>query len=91
MSKLKPQKEYEKTAAYKFWAWLEGKKDPYIDRLEMKEQKEFKESKVAAVERVIEHEKLHEKIYDMEKNKEQKFFRIFYSKAVEKLTGIGIV
>ncbi len=78
MSKLRPQKEYEKTAAFKFWTWLEGKKDPYVGNLEMKEQKEFKESKVAAVERVIDHEKLHDKIYDMEKNKEQKFFRVFY-------------
>ncbi len=78
MSKLRSQKEYEKTAAFHFWKWLEGRKDPYLDRLEMQEQQEFKESKVAAVERMIDHEKLHDRIYDLSKNKEIKIFRIFY-------------
>ncbi len=78
MSKLRPQKEYEKTAAFRFFRWLEGKKDPYLDCLEMKEQQAYKESKVAAVERMIDHEKLHDRIYDLNKNKEIKIFQIFY-------------
>lgn len=78
MSKLRSQKDYEKTFAYKFWTWLSGEKDPYLNRVEMQKQKEFKESQVAAVERVIDQEKLHEKIYNLDKNKEIKIFQIFY-------------
>ena len=40
MSRLKPQKEYEKTGAFHFFRWLSGSKDPYLGEVEMKPQKE---------------------------------------------------
>ena len=40
MSKLKSEKEYEKTMAFRFFRWLSGSKDPYIGEVEMKPQKE---------------------------------------------------
>jgi len=35
MSKLRSQKDYEKTSAFRFWQWLSGEKDPYIGNMDM--------------------------------------------------------
>lgn len=78
MSKLRSQEDYEKTGSFRFWQWLSGEKDPYIDNVEMKVQQEFHESPIHAKEREIDHIKLHNKIYDIDHNKEIKFFQVFY-------------
>lgn len=78
MSKLRSQNEYEKTSSFRFWQWLSGEKDPYIDNVEMKVQDEFYELPIQAKKREIDHIKLHNKIYDIDHNKEIKFFQGAY-------------
>ncbi len=78
MSKLRSQNEYEKTSSFRFWQWLSGEKDPYIDNVEMKVQGEFHELPIQVKKREIDHIKLHNKIYDIDHNKEIKFFRGAY-------------
>ena len=36
MSRRKSDEAYEKTFAFKFFRWLSGEKDPYLDVVEMK-------------------------------------------------------
>lgn len=78
MSKLRSQNEYEKTASFRFWQWLSGEKDPYLDNMEMQVQEEFHELPIAVKKREIDHIKLHDKIYDIDHNKEIKFFQVVY-------------
>lgn len=78
MSKLRSQNEYEKTSSFRFWQWLSGEKDPYIDNVEMKVQEEFHEFPIQVRKREIDHIKLHDKIYDIDHNKEIKFFQGAY-------------
>ncbi len=78
MSKLRSQNEYEKTASFRFWQWLSGEKDPYLDNVEMQVQEEFHELPIAVKKREIDHIKLHDKIYDIDHNKEIKFFQVVY-------------
>ncbi len=78
MSKLRSQNEYEKTSSFRFWQWLSGEKDPYIDNVEMKVQEEFHEPPILIKKREIDHIKLHNKIYDIDHNKEIKFFQGVY-------------
>lgn len=44
MSRKIPEKEYKKTRSFRFKQWLDGTKDPYLDVVEMKPQKEFCEN-----------------------------------------------
>lgn len=78
MSKLRSQEDYEKTGSFRFWQWLSGEKDPYIDNVEMKVKQEYQELPILAKKREIDHIKLHNKIYDIGHNKEIKFFQVFY-------------
>lgn len=78
MSKLRDRNEYEKTSSFRFWQWLSGEKDPYVGQVEMKVQKEYVESPTLVKEREIDHIRLHNKIYDIDHNKEIKFFQVFY-------------
>ncbi len=78
MSKLRSQNEYEKTGSFRFWQWLSGEKDPYIGNMEMQVQEEFHELPIAVKKREIDHIKLHDKIYDIDHNKEIKFFQVVY-------------
>ncbi|MDD6734285.1 MAG: MnhB domain-containing protein [Lachnospiraceae bacterium] len=78
MSKMRDQKDYEKTASFHFWRWLSGEKDFYVGQLEMQKQEEFKESEEAVKERENDHARLHDKVYDLDHNKEIRGFRIFY-------------
>jgi len=52
MSRLKPQKEYEKTGAFRFFRWLSGSKDPYLGEVEMQPQKEFAVPEAAILDRM---------------------------------------
>ncbi len=78
MSKLKSEQEYEKTAAFHFFRWLSGSKDPYLDNVEMKPQEEYKEEEATIQERMREQQMIRDKVYDTEKNKRLLFFRYFY-------------
>lgn len=78
MSKLRSQNEYEKTASFRFWQWLSGEKDPYLGNVEMQVQEEFHEYPIAVKKREIDHIKLHDKIYDIDHNKEIKVFQVVY-------------
>ena len=59
MSRLKPQKEYEKTFAFHFFRWLSGSKDPYLGEVEMQPQKEIETPESTILERMV----LFHKIY----------------------------
>lgn len=78
MSKLKPQEEYEKTRAFRFFRWLSGSKDPYVGEVEMKPQKEWKEEEATILERMQEKQMLRDKVYDVSNNKLLLAFRKFY-------------
>lgn len=78
MSKLKSKEEYEKTKSFKFWRWLSGTKDPYVGNLEMQVKNEFSESDEKIEARAKDYERLHEKVFDIDNNKELKIFRVIY-------------
>ena len=78
MSKLVPQEKYEKTKAFHFWRWLSGTKDPYLDHVEMKEQKEWKEEEQTIQDRMNERQMIHDAVYDMGRNKKQRLFHGIY-------------
>lgn len=78
MSKLKSEEEYQKTAAFHFFRWLSGSKDPYVGNVEMEPQKEYKEEESTIQERMREQQMIRDKVYDIEKNKWLYFFRRFY-------------
>lgn len=78
MSKLKPREEYEKTSAFHFFRWLSGSKDPYLGEVEMQPQKEWKVEEATILERMREKQMLHDKVYDVEHNKELNFFHKGY-------------
>lgn len=83
MSKLKSQKEYEKTGAFHFFRWLSGSKDPYLGEVEMQPQKETIVPEATILERMNERQMIRDKVYDVEKNKGLLIFhRIYVAAAV---------
>ena len=78
MSRLKPQKEYEKTGAFHFFRWLSGSKDPYVGEIEMQPQKEADIQETTSLERMKESEMVRDKVYDVENNKVLKLFHKVY-------------
>ncbi len=83
MSKLKPQKEYEKTVAFHFFRWLSGSKDPYLGEVEMQPQKEAEVPKATILERMNEKQMIRDRVYDVEKNRRLVIFhRIYVAAAV---------
>lgn len=79
MSRKVPKNKYEHTFSYHFLQWLNGTKDPFLDTVEMKQQKEFKEDKKTVVKRAKEKKALYERIYDVKKNPEMRVFRRAYN------------
>ena len=77
MSRKVPSEKYEKTVSYKLKSWLNGTKDPFIDTVEMKPQKEFISEEVDAI-RIREKEKRMAKVYDTIYKLEVKGFRKLY-------------
>lgn len=69
MSRLKSQKEYEKTGAFRFFRWLSGSKDPYLGEVEVQPQKEWDAEESSAADRLYEKQMIREKVYDIEHNK----------------------
>lgn len=78
MSKKLSQEQYEKTFSYRLKQWFDGTKDPYLDNVEVKPQKEFEEDRVVVETRKKEKERLYEKIYDIEHNTEIQVFNKLY-------------
>lgn len=84
MSKRKADFEYEKSFSYKFNTWLSGTEDPYVGKVEMKKQHHRKTDEATIQERMREHHKLREKVYDVDNkmvvsfNKLYKVFAIIF-------------
>lgn len=78
MSKLRPQKEYEKTGAFHFFRWLSGSKDPYIGKVEMQPQEEVKIQEATILERMYETQMIRDKVYDIKQNKSLLLFHRIY-------------
>lgn len=78
MSKLKPQKEYEKTYAFRFFRWLSSSKDPYLGEVEMQVQKETVLPQETIIERMREAQMRRDKVYDKELNKAAQIFHKIY-------------
>lgn len=78
MSKLKSRKEYEKTRAFRFFRWLSGSKDPYVDEVEMQVQKKTVLPEETVIERMREAEMRRDKVYDEEQNKLARVFHKIY-------------
>ena len=83
MSRLKSQKEYEKTGAFHFFRWLSGSKDPYLGEVEMKPQKEVEITEATIIERMNEKQMIRDKVYDVKHNRQLLFFdRIYVASAI---------
>lgn len=78
MSRLRPQKEYEKTGAFHFFRWLSGSKDPYVGEVEMQPQKEIEIHESTILERMNETQMIRDKVYDVENNKSLTLFHRIY-------------
>lgn len=61
-----------------FLDWLNGEEDPYIGKVEMKPQKEFKEKESTIRERMRERQQMRERVYDLNANKELKYLNTLY-------------
>ncbi|MDO5338285.1 MAG: MnhB domain-containing protein [Eubacteriales bacterium] len=78
MSRKIPEEAYQKTLSYRLRQWLDGTRDPFLDTVEMKQQKAFREDQKTVRKRKEEKKKLFEKIYDVENNAELRVFRKLY-------------
>jgi len=78
MSRKVPEEEYQRTFSYRFRQWLDGVKDPYMGRVEMKEQKAFQESAQAKEQRKKDEKHMTERVYDLKNNLEVRIFQRFY-------------
>ncbi|MFI3201034.1 MAG: hydrogen gas-evolving membrane-bound hydrogenase subunit E, partial [Eubacteriales bacterium] len=79
MSKRKTDRAYEQTSSYKFFNWLQGEHDPYLDRVELHPQIEHKLSPEVVAEHMEERKKLYEEVYSLTRNKELKWIKILYT------------
>lgn len=78
MSKKIPEEKYRKTRSYRFWQWLNGTKDPYLDTVEMKPQEAFHEDEVVVEKRKEEKQEILRRVYDVEHNAKIRVFRRVY-------------
>lgn len=78
MSRRKTEKEYSQTFAFRFFRWIEGTKDPYVDEVEMKLQKPFQQSEEILSAHAKDHDTIRDKVYNVNSNKELKKFRKLY-------------
>lgn len=79
MSRKIPEKEYKKTRSFRFKQWLDGTKDPYLDVVEMKPQKEFCENNEIIKKREEEDREIFRRVYDVEHNAKIRFFNRAYT------------
>lgn len=78
MSKKVSREKYEKTFSYRLKQWFDGTKDPFLDTVEMKPQKEFCEDPALLKRREKERARRRERVYDVEHNKEMRIFQKVY-------------
>ena len=78
MSVKVPEEKYRKTRSYRFWQWLNGTKDPYLDTVEMKPQEAFHEDEVVVEKRKEEKQEILRRVYDVEHNAKIRVFRRVY-------------
>lgn len=81
MSRKVPEQEYKKTLSFRLKQWFNGTKDPFLNTVEMKPQKEVEKDEDIDWKRKREKRQRIEKIYDLAHNWEirgfQKFYKIF--------------
>lgn len=76
MSRKLTREEYEKTFSFRFWRWLGGAKDPYMDAVEMKPQAPHSQEEF--LQNMEETKQVIKQVYDLENNREiKKFSRIY--------------
>lgn len=78
MSKKRPESEYQKTFAYRFFRWFSGAKDPYLGEVEMRPQEEFQLDQEEILRHEKEHDAILDKVYDPERNVEMRLFHKLY-------------
>lgn len=78
MSRKIPEEQYKHTRSYRLKQWLDGTKDPFVDNVEMKPQKEFQEDTETFVQRKEEKEKAIARVFDVEHNAELRMFHKIY-------------
>lgn len=78
MSRKLTEEQYRKTKSYHLKQWLDGSKDPYLDTVEMKPQKEYRENREIIEERKEEKKRVFERVYDIEHNAEMRIFEKVY-------------
>lgn len=78
MSKKVSQEQYEKTFSYKFKRWLDGSGNPFLDTVEMKPQKEFREEDEVVRQHGEDMKRHIQHVYDMEHNAEMRIFHRVY-------------
>lgn len=64
MSRRKTLEEYSKTRAYKFFTWLSGNRDAYVNNIELKPQCEQEEEEAVLAKYMRDHQIAIEKVYD---------------------------
>ncbi len=89
MSRKVPEEKYKKTFSYRFSRWLSGEKDPFLDTVEMKPQKKYKEDKQELLRRQEEERKIYDRVFDVEHNAKIQSFRRLY-RIVSVLFCIGL-
>lgn len=77
MSRLKNEEEYKKTKSFRFFSWLNGDKDPFLNKVEMQSASPVEDT-LTEEQKQEEKKLLMEKVYDTEKNVEVKVFKWLY-------------
>ena len=92
MSKLKPQKEYEKTRSFRFQRWLSGSRDPYVGQMEMQPQTPVELPELTIQERLRDSQAVRDKVYDIENNKKLNLFRrVYILAAIVYCAGLAVI
>ncbi|MDE5931488.1 MAG: hypothetical protein K2H40_03260, partial [Lachnospiraceae bacterium] len=78
MSRKIPEQEYRKTLSFRLKQWFDGTKDPFVDTVEMKPQKEVGRDENIDWKRKREKRQRIERIYDLAHNWEIRSFNGFY-------------
>lgn len=78
MSRRVSEEEYRKTLSGRFGRWLDGAEDPFLGKVEMREQPPFREPPQAEARREADRARLTERVYDLQHNLEVRIFRRFY-------------
>lgn len=78
MSRKKSDAEYQKTIEFRFKEWLEGSKDPYLDRMEMQPQYLEEEKHQERKRRIRERDAYKAWLLSSKNNREVKGFQALY-------------